>query len=73
MGHLLTTPLRSVASLAEAGLLASALFEADAVPPFTPVFFQASFGPIAVYPSGQVRQAEIIAEPGTGYPKVVAL
>ncbi len=71
MGHLLTSPLRSVASLAEAVAIASAEREADTAPPFAPLFFEASFGPIAVLRDGSVRQAELIADAVTGYTRVV--
>lgn len=72
MGHLLTSPLPLVRSLAEAREIVAGLVAQDAMPPFAPKFFDLlGQATIAVFAGGECREAEIIAEPGTGFPKVV--
>lgn len=72
MGHLLTSPLQKVSSLSEAKAIMAELVAQDAAVPFAPKFFDLlGQAVIAVFPSGECRQGEIIAEPGTGFPKVV--
>lgn len=63
MGHMLTSPLRSVSSLAEASELAAGAFERDELPALAPQFFAAPFGPIAVCRDGSIREAELIGRP----------
>lgn len=71
MGHIVTSPLPEFASLSAASAHAARLFGTDAVPAFAPVFAQLPFGPVAVYSSGVIREAEYIGRPD-GFTWVVA-
>lgn len=66
MGHLLTSPLSTVASLDEARAIVAGLVAEDAMPAFGPRFFElAAAGlPIAVFADGTVREAQVISPSG---------
>lgn len=62
VGHVLTAPLPAAGNLEAARAIAAPLFEADAVPGGdAPVFVALPWGPVAVYASGQIGEAEVVA------------
>jgi len=68
MGHIVTTPLRKFATLAEFATYAQAHHDADL--PGLP-FGEAPFGPIVGLRDGSIREAEYIVR-GDGLTRVVA-
>ena len=62
MGHMLTSPLRSVSSLSEARAIVAAMAEADALPFRAATFFDLlGQAVIAVFADGTIREAEYVA------------